>query len=54
MYKPFTIGNFRVMPYLMDHSAFDAAAFEISNQERPLFIQEILEAGRKAVVFQGL
>jgi len=30
MYKPFSIGAFTVKPYLMDHSAFDAAAFEIS------------------------
>ncbi len=31
MYEPFSIGTFRIMPYLMDHSAFDAAAFEISS-----------------------
>jgi len=29
MYEPFNVGCFSVKPYLMDHSAFDAAAFEI-------------------------
>ena len=29
MYQEFTVGDFRIKPYLMDHSAFDAAAFEI-------------------------
>ena len=34
MYEPFHIKDFKVMPYLMDHSAFDAAAFEISDHEK--------------------
>ncbi len=29
MYEPFTVGDFTVKPFLMDHSAFQAAAFEI-------------------------
>lgn len=29
MYEPFSIGDFTIKPYLMDHSAFQAAAFEI-------------------------
>lgn len=36
MYKPFQIGGFRIMPFLMDHSAFDAAAFEISDKEKTM------------------
>jgi len=31
MYKSFQIGDFIIKPFLMDHSAFDAAAFEISS-----------------------
>ena len=30
MYKSFAIGDISIKPFLMDHSAFDAAAFEIS------------------------
>jgi ribonuclease J len=29
MYEPFSIGDFTIKPYLMDHSAYQAAAFEI-------------------------
>lgn len=36
MYQQFIIGDFRVMPFLMDHSAFDAAAFEVSSQGKTL------------------
>lgn len=36
MYKPFKIGAFRIMPFLMDHSAFDAAAFEISDSAKTI------------------
>ncbi len=36
MYEPFQIGDFRIMPFLMDHSAFDAAAFEISDKEKTI------------------
>ena len=40
MYEPFVIGDFTIKPYLMDHSAFDAAAFEI-------------KAGGKTVIYSG-
>jgi ribonuclease J len=40
MYKEFTVGDFTVKPYLMCHSAFDSAAFEIS-------------AGGKTVIYSG-
>jgi ribonuclease J len=36
MHKPFYIGDFSVKPYLMDHSAFDAAAFEISSEGKTI------------------
>lgn len=34
MYEPFRIGDFTIKPYLMDHSAFDAASFEITAEEK--------------------
>lgn len=36
MEKPFQIGDFFLKPYLMDHSAFDAAAFEIRAEGKTL------------------
>ena len=36
MYKPFQIGSFTVKPYLMDHSAFDAAGFEIHSEGKTI------------------
>jgi ribonuclease J len=49
MYKPFKIGDFRIMPFLMDHSAFDAAAFEISNKEKKIiYTGDFRGHGRKA------
>lgn len=32
MYEAFQVKDFNIKPYLMDHSAFDAAAFEISSE----------------------
>lgn len=50
MYKPFQIGDFRIMPFLMDHSAFDAAAFEISDKEKTIiYTGDFRGHGRKAV-----
>lgn len=50
MYKPFQIGDFRIMPFLMDHSAFDAAAFEISDREKTIiYTGDFRGHGRKAV-----
>ena len=40
MYESFNVGGFTVKPYLIDHSAFDAAAFEI-------------HAGDKTVIYSG-
>lgn len=50
MYKPFNIGIFRIMPFLMDHSAFDAAAFEISDKEKSvIYTGDFRGHGRKGV-----
>lgn len=40
MYQPFQIGDIRIKPYLMDHSSFDAEAFEI-------------QAGGKTLIHSG-
>lgn len=50
MYEPFKIGCFRIMPFLMDHSAFDAAAFEISDNEKTvIYTGDFRGHGRKIV-----
>lgn len=50
MYEPFQIGDFTITPYLMDHSAFDAAAFEISAEGKTiLYTGDFRGHGRKAV-----
>ena len=49
MYKPFQIGRFRIMPFLMDHSAFDSAAFEISDSDKTvIYTGDFRGHGRKA------
>lgn len=49
LYKPFQIGDFRVMPFLMDHSAFDAAAFEISDKDKTIiYTGDFRGHGRKS------
>lgn len=50
MYEQFLVGSFKVMPYLMDHSAFDAAAFEISDREKiVIYTGDFRGHGRKGV-----
>lgn len=50
MYNPFYIGDFKVVSYLMDHSAFDAAAFEISDHEKNvIYTGDFRGHGRKGV-----
>lgn len=50
MYEPFEIGEFSIRPFLMDHSAFDAAAFEISDKEKTIiYTGDFRGHGRKAV-----
>ena len=50
MYEPFIIGEFTVKPYLIDHSAFDAAAFEIkANGKTVIYSGDFRGHGRKAV-----
>jgi len=50
MYKTLDIGAFTVKPYLMDHSAFDAAAFEIRAEGKTvIYSGDFRGHGRKAV-----
>jgi len=50
MYQPFQVGNFNVKPYLMDHSAFDAAAFEINAEGKTvIYSGDFRGHGRKSV-----
>jgi ribonuclease J len=55
MWKPFTIGDLVITPYLVDHSAFDAAAFLIEGGGKKVFYSGDLRShGRKKVVFDRL
>lgn len=50
MYESFDVGNFTVKPYLIDHSAFDAAAFEIfAGNKTAIYSGDFRGHGRKAV-----
>jgi len=49
--EPFTIGPFSITPYLMDHSAFDSYAFQVSAGGKSVFYTGDFRAhGRKAKV----
>jgi len=50
MYEAFHVDDIRIKPYLMDHSAFDAAAFEISSRDKTIiYTGDFRGHGRKAV-----
>jgi ribonuclease J len=50
MYEAFHVGDFTIKPFLMDHSAFDAAAFEISSEGKTIiYTGDFRGHGRKAV-----
>jgi ribonuclease J len=50
MYETFFVGDVRIKPYLMDHSAFDASAFEFSVEGKILLYSgDFRGHGRKAV-----
>lgn len=53
--RPFTLGLFRITPYLADHSAFDAYSLLIEAGGRSLFYSGDLRAhGRKPSLFKRL
>jgi ribonuclease J len=52
---PLTVGPFKITPYLVDHSAYDAYALEVEAGGRKLFYSGDLRAhGRKAALFERL
>lgn len=49
---PFTVGDFEITPYLMDHSAFDAYAFLIRSNGKSIFYSgDFRSHGRKSKAF---
>jgi ribonuclease J len=53
MYRTFTIADMQITPYLMDHSAFDAAAFEIlAGKCRIVYTGDFRRHGRKSGSFE--
>ena len=54
-YKPLELGPFKITPYLMDHSAYDAYAVLVEADGKRLFYTGDLRGhGRKAALFEGL
>ena len=53
--EPFEVGPFRIMPFLVDHSAYDAYALLIESGNQRLFYSGDFRAhGRKAALFDRL
>lgn len=53
--KKIAIGDFRVLPYLVDHSAFDALAFIIEADGKRIFYSgDFRGHGRKSVLFKQM
>ncbi|MFC2080399.1 MBL fold metallo-hydrolase [Bacteroidota bacterium] len=51
--KPFVIGDLKITPYWMDHSAFDAYAFLIEGDEKSIFYSgDFRGHGRKTEAYQ--
>lgn len=54
-WQPFTIGDFTITAYLVDHSAADACAFLIEAEGKRLFYSGDLRShGRKGILFENL
>ena len=53
--KTFEVGDFKVKPFLVDHSAVDAYAFLIEAEGKRIFYSGDFRAtGRKAILFQNI
>ena len=53
MYRTFSIADIEITPYLIDHSAFDAAAFEIlAGKRRIVYTGDFRRHGRKSGSFE--
>ncbi|MDA8099725.1 MAG: MBL fold metallo-hydrolase [Nitrospiraceae bacterium] len=54
-WQPFTVGDFRITPYLVDHSAVDAYAFLIEAEGKKVFYSGDFRAhGRKHILFDTM
>ncbi len=54
-WKPFKIGDFKITPYLIDHSAYGATAFLVEADGEKVFYSGDLRAhGRKSITFEKL
>ena len=54
-HKPFSCGEFRITPFLVDHSAFDAHAFLIEDAKTRIFYSgDFRGHGRKAALLERL
>ena len=54
-WRPFTIGDFTVTPYLMDHSGPDALAFLVEAEGKRVFYSGDFRAhGRKRILFETI
>jgi ribonuclease J len=54
-WEPFEIGEFRITPYLVDHSAVDAYSFLVEAEGKRLFYSGDLRShGRKGIIFENL
>lgn len=55
MWQPFKEGDFRITPYLVDHSGFDALAFLIEGEGKKIFYSgDFRGHGRKSVLFDNI
>jgi ribonuclease J len=54
-WRSFQAGNFRITPYLVDHSGFDAFAYLIESEGKRIFYSgDFRGHGRKKVLFENL
>jgi ribonuclease J len=54
-YKPFMVGSFEIIPYLMDHAAFDSYAFLITADHKSIFYTgDFRGHGRMHAEFENL
>jgi ribonuclease J len=54
-WKTFQIGDFKITPYLVDHSGFDALAYLIESDGKKIFYSgDFRGHGRKSVLFDNL
>ena len=53
--KTFIIGEFKITPYLVDHSAFDALAYLVEGDGKRIFYSgDFRGHGRKSVLFERM